>query len=299
MDIKATMFDIIISCFPELDIDMFASRLNNKLDRYCAWHPDPGCTYVDAFTVDWSNHNFYAFPPFSLISRCLSKILQDKAQGIMIVPLWPTQPWFPFATTDAIQTAVDLRAQTRPPTTPVQQTPAPTSAQIAPNGMSLIREHYAYLQIPNNITDIILASWRPTTAKQYGTYLRRWMAFCSEREINYHSPSINNILDFLFELYNSGFSYSTLNTARSALSTVVNIPDFSTNAIVNRFMKGVFELRKPTSKYSSIWDVYVVLNYLSKQYPNESLSLIDLTLKTLMLVLLVTSQRGQTIHLGI
>lgn len=123
------------------------------------------------------------------------------------------------------------------------------------------------------------------------------MAFCSQREINHHSPTVNETLEFLMKLYQEGLSYSTLNTARSALSTVVDIEDFGKNPIVTRFMKGIFELRKPTPRYSAIWDVSVVLCYLSGLYPYESLTLRDLTLKLLMLLLLVSSQRGQTIHL--
>ena len=70
--------------------------LNNQLDVYCSWKPDPGCTYVDAFSIDWSNFNFFAFPPFSLIPRCVQKISQDKAKGILLIPVWPTQTWFPL-----------------------------------------------------------------------------------------------------------------------------------------------------------------------------------------------------------
>lgn len=89
-------FQEILSVYPELNIDLFASRLNNQLDVYCSWKPDPGCTYVDAFSIDWSNFNFFAFPPFSLIPRCVQNILQDKAQGILLIPVWPTQTWFPL-----------------------------------------------------------------------------------------------------------------------------------------------------------------------------------------------------------
>ena len=71
-------FEDISHSFPELEIDLFASRLNNKLEKYCSWKPDPGCTFVDAFTTDWSNLKFYAFPPFSLIQRCVQKIIKDK-----------------------------------------------------------------------------------------------------------------------------------------------------------------------------------------------------------------------------
>lgn len=102
---------------------------------------------------------------------------------------------------------------------------------------------------------------------------------------------------FLMELHNKGLSYSTINTARSALSTTVDIPNFGSNPVVSRFMKGVFEIRKPTPKYTTVWDVSVVLRYLSGLYPNETLSLKKLSQKLLMLLLLVSSQRGQTMHL--
>ena len=86
----------IYEAFPELDVDLFASRLNNQLPTYCSWKSDPGCTYEDAFTLNWENLKFFAFPPFSMIPKCVQKISQDKAKGILLVPVWPTQPWFPL-----------------------------------------------------------------------------------------------------------------------------------------------------------------------------------------------------------
>jgi hypothetical protein len=52
---------------------------------------------VDAFTRNWSFF-FHAFPPFSIISKILNKIITDKAQGILVVPDWRTQPWYPVFT---------------------------------------------------------------------------------------------------------------------------------------------------------------------------------------------------------
>ena len=60
-----------------------------------SWRPDPEAKFVDAFSLSWSQERFYAFPPFSLILRCLQKIEMDKGEGIMIVPVWATQPWYP------------------------------------------------------------------------------------------------------------------------------------------------------------------------------------------------------------
>ena len=53
--------------------------------------------------------------------------------------------------------------------------------------------------------------------------------------------------------------------------------------------------RPPKPKYTDVWDVQVVLTYLTTLHPVESLTLKQLTLKLVML--LVSGQRGQTIHL--
>ena len=86
----------IIRAFMIPNIDLFASRLNFQCKPYVAWLPDPDALFIDAFTLDWSKFNFYAFPPFSMITRVLRKIEYDGARGILIVPNWPTQVWFPL-----------------------------------------------------------------------------------------------------------------------------------------------------------------------------------------------------------
>ena len=77
------------------EIDLFASRLNKQVCTYDSWKPDPGATAVDAFSILWDRKPFYAYPPFSLIHRCLQKITADKAEGVIIVPMWPTQTYYP------------------------------------------------------------------------------------------------------------------------------------------------------------------------------------------------------------
>ena len=61
-------------------------------------------------------------------------------------------------------------------------------------------------------------------------------------------------------------------------------------------MKGVYELKPPIPKYSVIWDVNIVLNYLKLLGPNERLTLFCLSHKLLMLLALTTGQRAQTLH---
>nr|CAH7765682.1 unnamed protein product [Callosobruchus chinensis] len=91
-------FKQIILNFGPPNIDLFASRINSKCDLFISWHPDPDAFKVDAFTVNWKKFKFYAFPPFSMILKTLQKIIGDKAEGIVVVPYWPTQPWYPIFT---------------------------------------------------------------------------------------------------------------------------------------------------------------------------------------------------------
>ena len=63
--------------------------------------------------------------------------------------------------------------------------------------------------------------------------------------------------------------------------------------LVSRFLKGAYQSHTPTSKRNHILDVSVVLKFL---YPVDAITLKSLILKFLML-LLVTGQRGQTIHM--
>lgn len=89
-------FQQITIKFGRQDIDLFASRKNTKCETFCAWGRDPDALVSDAFTICWSELRFYAFPPFAIIAKVLQKIRNDKASGILVVPLWTHQAWFPL-----------------------------------------------------------------------------------------------------------------------------------------------------------------------------------------------------------
>ena len=103
-----------------------------------------------------------------------------------------------------------------------------------------------------------MASWRTGTTKQYDVYLKRWEQFCQSKGINRFDANVENGIDFLATLFTSGLGYSAINTARSALSSVLILPNnitFGAHPLVARFLKGVFELKPSLPRYSSIWDV--------------------------------------------
>ena len=92
---KQTLFDTITCQFLYPQVDLFASRLNRQVDTFVSWKPEPAAWAVDAFSLNWKDIMFYAFPPFSVLGQVLNKIIEDQASGKLVMPLWPTQPWFP------------------------------------------------------------------------------------------------------------------------------------------------------------------------------------------------------------
>jgi hypothetical protein len=97
----------------------------------------------------------------------------------------------------------------------------------------------------------------------------------------------------------TGLGYSAINTARSALSTIVYVDGkpVGQHPLVCRFLKAVFHERPALPRYGSVWDVNKVLTYLRTLSPVRNLVLKDLTKKLVMLMGLLSAQRGQTLHL--
>ena len=89
--------------------------------------------------------------------------------------------------------------------------------------MLLIRGRLRMQDISERACEIILSSWRKGTTKQYRVYLDEWTQHASQRNQDPSTPTVANFIDFLTDLYDSGMSYSAINSARSALSAAVEL----------------------------------------------------------------------------
>ena len=93
--------------------------------------------------------------------------------------------------------------------------------------------------------------------------------------------------------------WSPSSTCRYGVAVVI-LSDNKTvgsHPLVVRFLKGIFELRTPQPNYNETWDVYKVLHYFKHLGENSEPSLKDLTFKLCALLLLISAQRVQTVHL--
>ena len=152
------------------------------------------------------------------------------------------------------------------------------------------------------VATTMLHSRRASSTRVYSTHIRRWNAFCLDRRINTTITTVPLVLNFLQTLVDSGLSYASINTAKSAVSTVVILPDniqLGTHVDVKVFMRGVYNLRPPIPRRTEIWDPDTVLELLNSRsgptggptgLPTEFLVKFLCTL-----VLLTTGQRPQVL----
>ena len=153
--------------------------------------------------------------------------------------------------------------------------------------------------LPEHIIKFMLHAWRSGTKKQYAVFLQRWDVYCAQENIQVFAPILGNILQFLWELFQSGLSYSALNMARSALSSIITLDGVPAgqHMLVVKFMKSAFQQRPALPRNTVIWDVDIVLRYLRSLSLVKQLPLKLLTQKLTMLLLLLSGQRQQTIYL--
>lgn len=147
---------------------------------------------------------------------------------------------------------------------------------------------------PSIAIPTLVNSLANSTIQQYHGPLRSWSMFCREFKKDEFSPSIQDVLHFLSEVKIKGASYGKLNTYRSAISLITK-DHLGSHPLISRFMKGTFRERPIKPKYRMTWDVSAVLEKLKEYYPPKDLGLQNLSEKLVMLLLLTTGHRLQTI----
>ena len=131
-------------------------------------------------------------------------------------------------------------------------------------------------------------------------YCRSWEKFadwCNSKSIGDGYININCICEFLKYLFDLKASYSALNVARSALSFFLDHKlKIGSDSHVQKLFKYFWKQRPSLPRYLVNWDVGKLLTLLKSWHPIQSLTLEQLTLKTVALVALTSSDRAQTLE---
>ena len=105
-----------------------------------------------------------------------------------------------------------------------------------------------------------------------------------------------DISNFLAELHSEGYAYSSLNSYRSAISSVHEHVDghpIGQHPQISRVLKGVYNLCPPKPRYSGTWKVHTVTTWLDTiSSSDKKVSMIDLSVKTALLLALTRPLRS-------
>ena len=171
--------------------------------------------------------------------------------------------------------------------------------QTEVNRLETIRWQNSAAGVSEETSALLLAGWSTGTNSAYQSGWKRWNCWCQRREVDPVLCGVQPFLDFITSLFEEGLEYRTINLIRSAVSSthgrIEGIP-IGQHPLVKQLFKGVYNSRPPQPRYSSTWDVNVVLDYITKLGENKDLPLKQLSFKLLMLMCLVSANRISELH---
>ena len=185
--------------------------------------PDQTAWAVDALSLPWENLDVYAFPPVSLLNQVVSKVIdQGCCRMILIAPGWPNIPWF--------WDLVRLSAQI-PFRLPLQMdlVTQPFNGLLHWN-LSNLNLHAWLLEPLPFKTKSSLTKWQqelkllkdcqpePNVKSKWAIFVK----WCDSNEVDFRSPSVNQIADFLLHLFKERkLQPSTIEGYRTAIQDMV------------------------------------------------------------------------------
>ena len=191
-------------------------------------------------------------------------------------------------------TSTDTRHFTRPSG---QHSPSDQSNEIS--GMVGVRQCLEAEGVSKRASMLITKSRSLGTRSNYESAWKKFCGWCDKQKINPIQCSINYVLDYLAELFETKLEYRTINNHRSAISAFhcpIDGFKIGQHPKVTSLLKGVSNERPPKPRYSFVWDVEEVLKRLNTQLPYENMSHKQVTLKVSMLLALTTISRVSELH---
>ena len=158
---------------------------------------------MNAFALNWKEFHGYAFPPFSLISRCLAKVKREQADLVLLCPLWQSQPCFPLL----LEMSTDIpRIFHENPfilhSHLLEPHPLLKSSRFQLSAWKLSGNDFKTSVFFSEVIQLLLGSARQSTIASYQSAWKHWMDWCTERDSNPLSPNLTSVMNYLTSLFN-------------------------------------------------------------------------------------------------
>ena len=161
--------DLLFQIYGRPNIDLFASCENRRLPTFCTRGFHPQAWKMDTFSFEWDSLvAVYAFPPWCLLQRVLSKLSRSRdSRMLLITPCWPSR--------GSLCSSNSLRPPDEPSVQPeatdaggrqgpVQGTGPSTSTSVC---LAVNRRRLRKAGISEGSTELVCSARWPTTGKSF------------------------------------------------------------------------------------------------------------------------------------
>ena len=175
----------------------------------------------------------------------------------------------------------------------------PSNAE--PSRLALLRSQLSDLGVSGPAIELAQSSLRKGSNLSYQSHWARWSKWCLKHKINPLNPTAVNLANFLaFLFFDLKLASATIKASRSAICSTLNQlggPCLSSSFLIRDVLKGASLKQAKDPRRAPLWDLFLVLSYLTGPpfEPLKSLCLKNLTLKTVFLVMLATGRRSSEI----
>ena len=213
------VFKAMCSRWHQPQVDLFATRFNNKLPQVVSPVPDPQAWAVDALSLSWENLDPYAFPPAAILGKVVK--LQDYPCNriILIAPGWPIRPWFWDLVAMSSQIPLCLPNLPSLVTQPFNQTLhresiKPEPICLAPRATAIKEQGFS-----EAVAARIEAPQRGSTRSIYEAKWTIFTKWCLSNQVDFRAPPLKAIADFLLYLFQDRkLQPGTIDGYRSAIA---------------------------------------------------------------------------------
>ena len=195
------VFNLLIQTWHRPQEDTFATRYNYKLAQYVSPVLDPNVWAVDALAVFWLNLDMYAFPPVSLLGKVVSKQSDHLYRRvILIAPGWPNMPWFWDLVELSTQIPFCLPNHPDLVTQPFNKACHRDMTNLNLHAWLLEPRQFKEKGFSSPVLSQIEAPQRSSTRTVYEAKWSVFVRWCETSQVDFKSPSVKQIADFLLHL---------------------------------------------------------------------------------------------------
>ncbi|KAA6397239.1 MAG: hypothetical protein EZS28_007237 [Streblomastix strix] len=243
-------------------INMFANRRNGMFKRFMTLVLDNQAKGQDCLSHPWSGEVPYLHPPIPMIQVALNKAKQEGVPAVIVVPNWPSQPWWP-----------SLAEQT------VKYVNVGRSVDIQKPGgrMRIARKHFPLvemLEFTSDATDKVIEGWHSIWRRhrqRISEFEEFWMKQGKSWEdiMTVKDPEIV-ISNFLAQKYRSKSSDANTNASRTAIGMLFRIQDFQEKEIngfvLKQMMKKPQYATRKKRKEEPMYKFDILLRYIQGKF---------------------------------